>query len=489
MEINATPKKRRRKNMKITTKNTLAALIASAALLAAAGCTQNAPAAGTTSADATAAPETTKAPETTTAAPETTTAATTTTAAEETTPAETEATEAAADEPVYDSDTAKHPFRLGVWIAKDEYSEDGELQTYDESYYCFREGGTGTVLSQSMGIGLGFSYEQNPNEAMKCRFEIGAADNFRDMEITSVNGEDEYTVKWTDNGIIETWKYIAPADDFAFYSNFSLADMAKYYYGIFIDGTVPLEAVASPRPDGLISIKLYNPEVSLDGSEWLTWFYIDRYTGKGHDMDGNPIDLTQFAGSWPQMPYPDSFNPMPAIPELGTLRENGEMLGFWYIGYVYPQMNDYNENWETYHEIFSRTGLDAKVPYLGSFPSDSFAATEGGQELYLLLPADVHGTISVTKLEYDDTTGEQKEGDELYRADDNLRPVLLKCNQSEIMPDVLVRVTDSNGQLLEWSPCISGENGKVVTGQATHSLHDFTDYDNLMSLGNMPAVG
>lgn len=475
--------------MKITTKNTLAAFIACAALLAAAGCTQNAPAASTTSAATTTAAETTNAPETTTSASESTTDAATTTTEEETTEPEPEVTEVPTDEPVYDSDQAKHPFRLGVWIAKDEHLENGELQTYDESYYCFREGGTGTVLSQSMGIGLGFGYEQYPDEALKCKFELGAADNFRDMEITSINGDDEYTVKWTDNGIIETWKYLCPAEDFVFYSNLSLAEMAKYYYGIFIDGTIPLEATASPRPDGLISIKLYNPDVSLDGSEWLTWFYIDRYTGKGHDMDGNPIDLTQFAGSWPDMPYPDSFSSMPAIPELETLRESGDMLGFWYIGYVYPQMNDYYGNWDAYREIYSRTGMDAKVPYLRSFPSDCFVSTEGGQELYLLLPADIHGGITVTKLEYDETTGEQKEGEELYRADDNLRPVLLKCNQSEIMPDVLVRVTDSNGMLLEWSPCISGENGKVVTGQATHSLHDFTDYERLMHPDNMPAVG
>lgn len=474
--------------MKETSKNTLAAFVACASLLAAAGCAQNTPAASTTSAAATSAPETTKAPETTTAAPETT-ATTTTTTTEETAEPEPEVTEAPADEPVFDSDQKKHPFRLGVWIAKDEYMENGEIDTYDESYYCFREGGGGTVLSQTMGIGLPFSYEQDPDAALKCRFEMGAVDSFSDMEITSINGDNEVTVKWTDNGIIETWEYLAPIDDFSFYSNASLEEMAKYYYGIYIDGTIPIEATAGIRPDATIDIKLYNPEVSADGSDWLTWFYIDRYTGKGHDMNGEPIDLTAPAGSWPDMPYPNNFTAMPAIPELNTLRENGEMLGFWYIGYVYPQMNDYYDNWDVYREIYSKTGMDAKVPYLRSFPSDCFVATEDGQELYLLLPADIHGCITVTKLEYDETTGEQKEGEELYRKDDDLRPVLLKCNQSEIMPDVLVRVTDSKGQLLEWSPSISGENGKVVTGQATHSLHDFTDYDHLMHPDNMPAVG
>ena len=473
--------------MKTNTKNTLAALISCAALITAAGCAQNTPAQSTTTAAATTAPEETKAPETTTTAQETTT--TTTTAEETTAETEPEATEAPANEPVYDSDMAKHPFRLGVWIAKDEYIENGELQTYDESYYCFREGGTGTVLSQSMGIGLGFAYEQNADEAMKCRFTMGAADNFRDMEITGVNGEDSYTVKWTDSGITETWEYLCSADDFAFYNNYSIGEMAKYYYGIFIDGTVPVDATVGIRPDATIDIKLFNPEVSSDGSEWLTWFYIDRYTGKGHDINGEPIDLTQFAGSWAEMPYPDSFILMPAIPELKTLRENEDMLGFWYIGYVDPKMNVYYDYFDTYDAIYASTGMDAKVPYLRNFPSDCFAATEGGQELYLLLPADIHGSISVIKLEYDETTGEPKEGEVLFSQDDDLRPVLLKCNQSEIMPDVLVRMTDSKGQLLEWSPCISGENGKVVTGQASHMIRDFTDYDHLMHPDDIPAMG
>ena len=115
------------------------------------------------------------------------------------------------------------------------------------------------------------------------------------------------------------------------------------------------------------------------------------------------------------MPYPDSFILMPAIPELGTLRESDKMLGLWYIGYVDPQMNDYYANWEQYNIIWSKTGMDAKVPYLRSFPSDCFVAAEGGQELYLLLPADIHGCITVSKLEFDEATGKAVEGEEIFR--------------------------------------------------------------------------
>lgn len=108
-------------------------------------------------------------------------------------------------------------------------------------------------------------------------------------------------------------------------------------------------------------------------------------------------------------------------------------------------------------------------------------------ELYLLLPSDIHGSITVSELVFDEATATMKEDKVLYEQNDNLRPVLLKCSRSEIMPDVLVRLTDSSGDMLEWSPCISGESGNVVTANVTgKTIHDFTDYDSLMHPDNMP---
>ena len=89
-------------------------------------------------------------------------------------------------------------------------------------------------------------------------------------------------------------------------------------------------------------------------------------------------------------------------------------------------------------------------------------------------------------------TGNMKEGRELYRQDDNLRPVLLKCNRSEIMPDVVIKLTDDGGRrYVEWSPFLSGENGRITTdNESGAAIHDFTDYSKLMHPDDMPgAVG
>ena len=56
-------------------------------------------------------------------------------------------------------------------------------------------------------------------------------------------------------------------------------------------------------------------------------------------------------------------------------------------------------------------------------PSDSFVSTEGGQELYLLLPTDIHGGITVTKPEYDETTGKVSK-EVIY--DDRDKPVRIR---------------------------------------------------------------
>ena len=203
-----------------------------------------------------------------------------------------------AEQPIYDSDPAKHPFRLGVWLVK---SEPGSEYPY-EAYYCFDEGGHGGFLGQDAGIGMNYTYEMVSED--KVRFEVGMEGEYSYSEIIEKISDDCFRVKG-ENSEIAVWTYLAPpTPEFSFYDNNSLGEMAKYYYGVFINGTVKVNASVSIRPDGLIGIKLYDPDVSRDGSEWLTWFYVDRQTGKGHDIGGEPIDLTQFAGSWADMPEP-----------------------------------------------------------------------------------------------------------------------------------------------------------------------------------------
>ncbi len=458
-----------------------ASLILCASLIAAPGCTQsNTPVQSTTAAQQTEAPAAT-----TTTAPAVTDAPATTTA--ESTAAATDASTSPAvteTEPQVGSDAGIFPYKYGVWLASDGNYE-GEY--YDEDYYCFNEKGGGSILSQSMGTGVPFGYEQDGNDPMKWVFHMGAVEDNTRMEIIEAD-TDTMKIKWENSDTPLTLTYIGTQDEFSFYSNYSLGTMAQFLYGMGQYNTSNTMFDASLE-NGRVSILIFDPTAETGMQSILEWYYIDRFTGKGTDRSGNPVDLTVLEGNWAEMPYPDSFIPMPAIKELDTLRENGEMLGFWYIGYVEPDMDNFANFRDLYLRMFEITGMDRKVRYVNSFPPDCFVTSGGGQELYLLLPSDIHGCVTISELLFDETTGDLKEGKELYRQDDNLRPILLKCNRSEIMPDVLIRITDSKGELLEWSPSISGMDGSVVTANKTQkAIRDFTDYNSLMHPDKMPAA-
>ncbi|MBQ9384391.1 MAG: hypothetical protein IJT87_09145 [Ruminiclostridium sp.] len=471
----------------------LTVLFTAAALLFS-GCSQNsAPAAGTTTTAAavTAASETTTAGETSTAsetaASETTTAAALNEEVPETTtetaPEEAAVSDENADD--YDSDLEKHPFRLGVWLVK---NEEGS-EYYDETYYCFREGGCGSTLSQNMGIGVPFGYERVEGSKTKFRFEIAAAENYSYMEMIDADiDEDHFKVTWDSGEDVQDWSYLCPTEEFSFYSNYSIGLMAEKLFGMSLE-SVENEIAETGYELGMISVVIRDPSVEDYTKSILKWYNIDRYTAKGHDvMTGDTVDLTVLEDGWDEMPYPDYFNPLPTIKEFDTLRERGEMLGFRYIGYVEPDMDDLDNFRDFYAQIFKRTGMDTKVRYVNRIPSADFVTSGGGQELYLLLPSDIHGSITISELVYDEEAEEMKESRVLYEQDGDLRPILLKCNRSEIMPDVVIKLTEDGGRkYVEWSPYVSGENGTVPTdNEFGAAIHDFTDYDSLTHPDNMP---
>lgn len=455
------------------TLNTAAALLTCAALLTASGCTENKPAAGNTSSSETAA-----APETTAAASETTTAAPETTTEKQTTVSETtlpEDTQAPITDGSYDADPVKHPFRLGVWISTD---GNYESEYYDETYYCFREDGGGSFLSQSMGIGLSFGYEMDADDPEKGVFHKGAVDDNSYIEILSKE-DDKVKVKWTNTGIEETWTYLSPADEFSFYSNFDLGEMAMRLYGMSQYCPENIDYKASIE-NGLISIRIFDPTETDSTKSQLIWYSLNRYTGKGYDDNGNEVDLTVLEGGWDDMPYPERFAASPDLKQRHELIDEGAIFGFRYIGYVEPFMNSFYENRDAFIRLFESSGVLQDFRLLKSFPDYRFVHTDDGQELYFILPADEHGSLTVTKLEFDNDTGELKEGETLYSTDDQNYPILLKCNVSEIYPDVLVRMTDSSGRCAEWSPFVSGNDGTVSTANENGAIiHDFTDYGSL----------
>lgn len=67
-------------------------------------------------------------------------------------------------------------------------------------------------------------------------------------------------------------------------------------------------------------------------------------------------------------------------------------------------------------------------------------------------------------------------GEELYHSE-NGAPILLRGNISDIMPNSLVVIRDSEDEVLEWNPFLSLENGRVQnTASDSKVIWDFTHY-------------
>ena len=475
--------------MKPDFKKVLSAVVFGAVLLGAAACNSGAPAAQATAA---AYSTTTAAAETTpTAAETTTTAAETTTTAAETTATEAETT--TADEETEEEEpetsftgifyTPEDGFTPGVYRAlNDEYE--------GSSYFYIRSNGTGGgILSQSEGIGVPFVYECDGNNVM---FHMAAADDNTPAEVTEVGDDGTITlvfhytnyVDGSVNDVANHLTYISDdPDNFVFYSSRDLMEMARAYYKN-LTGVYMWEADCQEEEDHTISLHLY--EFVEDHNSTAAWYFVDPLTGKGVDLLDNPVDLTE---ALPLLETPDDgvVRPKPwnpTVEQRQVMADDNDFFGVCYIGWIDPVVDRMDDYYGYVYHILEETGMTEEFAFIENMPTDRFVSSESGQEFYLVIPPELNGVTEVYSCSLSDS-GELVEGDLLYTAEGS--PFLLKCNVSEIYPDVCVHFTDTNGETTEWHPSISGDDGHVITtNTAEKNAHDFTRYDNLSSPERTP---
>lgn len=173
-------------------------------------------------------------------------------------------------------------FQAGTWLGT---REDGSQQ-----YYFFSDGGaSGQTVSLETGMGLGFACEYADGRAV---FHMGEMDN-QTPSTVQVTDAEHLTLQW-ENDSTETLVYVSPlgADEFTFYSNDELCDMALAYYRQTSGSDSPdLTAGAAGNEDGTVTIQIYE---NLDGhNSTAAWYTVDRFTGQGTDVNtGEAVDLT-----------------------------------------------------------------------------------------------------------------------------------------------------------------------------------------------------
>ena len=94
----------------------------------------------------------------------------------------------------------------------------------------------------------------------------------------------------------------------------------------------------------------------------------------------------------------------------------------------------------------------------------------GGEDVYVLIPTDPEAKVRICSVSVTED-GELVPADEALYAGGGA-PIILRCNVSDITPNVTVHVEDSEGGSLDASPSLSLRDGSVLMEGA----YDFTSY-------------
>lgn len=144
------------------------------------------------------------------------------------------------------------------------------------------------------------------------------------------------------------------------------------------------------------------------------------------------------------------------------------LFGVAYLGYAELP------HWADICVYLEAHGLTDSFPFLSALREDHAVLQEGG-EIYAVVPGkDVSLTISEFGMDEDDDIPHR--GKDLLRVTDGI-PLLLRGNISEIVPNLLI-TAEHGSQSLEYSPCLSGMDGSLVTEAG---VYDFTPYDRLVA--------
>ena len=157
-----------------------------------------------------------------------------------------------------------------------------------------------------------------------------------------------------------------------------------------------------------------------------------------------------------------------------------DMAAVAYLGWYdeYYDLYDYSQ----IQDFIADSLVAEDHPFIANIDADHFVPHIGG-ELYCIVPADENTTVFIYDyvFDYDNYTGDF--GDLLYAGDDG-KPVIVMGNESEFIPNIIVEICDSDGNMLDYIPCLSGMDGSLVVPDETYgpdspTLLDFTPYEKL----------
>lgn len=135
-------------------------------------------------------------------------------------------------------------------------------------------------------------------------------------------------------------------------------------------------------------------------------------------------------------------------------------------------------------------GVYEMYPFLSAVKEDSFFAGEG-PELYAIILLRDDAILTVSKDIIDDSTTDEDgvpliKREELYTGQE-ISPIIVRGNYSDIIPELSLTVTIDTELALECSPHLSLENGMLGNNDHVGGVYDFTPY-SLLGIATSAAV-
>ena len=150
-------------------------------------------------------------------------------------------------------------------------------------------------------------------------------------------------------------------------------------------------------------------------------------------------------------------------PALSALRaeiaDGGALLGVAYLGYT--ELPD----WADLAAYVEEGGFEESLPFLLDIPEERAVLQEGG-EIYAVVPRGEDVTVTVSDFLMQDNP---VRGEDLLTVSDG-KPMLLRGNISEIVPNLYITAKDAVGNTVEYTPCLSGMDGSLVTASGIYNF-------------------
>jgi len=164
------------------------------------------------------------------------------------------------------------------------------------------------------------------------------------------------------------------------------------------------------------------------------------------------------------------------------ISDEGALMGVAYLGYYDKGMRDAVK-------AFKSENFWDEFSFIGEVDADHCALAEGA-EWYAIIPADADVKLTVYEyyFDYDKDYIEGVNpgpGREYISVSDG-KAVLLRGNISDIMPNYIVKAEEKGGSVVEYSPSLSLENGRVWVN--SDSICDVTPYDRMDMFADNPVT-